>query len=111
MEWVMGVMIVIMVVGFLGFGHRGMMGGHGMEERKSEAVIQDKDKAAPCKDSLKEPEKKEAVVANKEEPKTEAVVRDKVQDVPCNDPQKEPEKKDKDVTPDKSPQKSIDGVN
>ncbi|MBI5588117.1 MAG: hypothetical protein HY889_07105 [Deltaproteobacteria bacterium] len=58
---VMGVMIIIMAVGFLGFGHHhNMMGGHGKEEQKNESTIHDHNKEAPCPDCPQEPEKKNA---------------------------------------------------
>lgn len=51
MSVVMGVMIVLMVVGFLGLGHHhGMMGGHDKEETKKESVILDPHQEAPCTD-------------------------------------------------------------
>ena len=56
---VMGVMVVLMVVGFLGFGrHQGMMGEHGKEGHKNEAVIHVQDKEAPCQDCPVPDEKK-----------------------------------------------------
>lgn len=51
MSVVMGVMVVLMIVGFLGFGHHhGMMGGHDKEDHKEESVIHDHNKEAPCPD-------------------------------------------------------------
>lgn len=56
---VMGIMIVFMVVGFLGFGHhQGMMGEHGKEGHKNETVIHDQDKEVPCQDCPVVDEKK-----------------------------------------------------
>lgn len=49
MEWIIGVMVAIMIIGFLGFGnHHGMMGGHGKEEQKQEKVLHEHGKDAPC---------------------------------------------------------------
>lgn len=47
----MGVMVVLMVVAFIGFGrHHPMMEGHGSEAPKEEAVISEKAYEAPCID-------------------------------------------------------------
>ena len=51
MEIVMGVMIVVMIVGFSVFGyHDRMMGGHSKDTQKEEQVIKDNDhKKSDCK--------------------------------------------------------------
>jgi hypothetical protein len=59
---VMGVMVVLMVAAFIGFGrHHPMMEGHGSEAPKEEAVISEKATEAPCTDCSVEtgPEKAE----------------------------------------------------
>lgn len=38
MSAIMGVMMVLMAIGFLGFGHHTMIGGHGKDEQKQEVV-------------------------------------------------------------------------
>ena len=64
---VMGVMIIAMVVGFLGFGHHhSLMGGHEKEGNKTETVVHDQDKEAPCPDCPQEPQRMNA----DDEPKT-----------------------------------------
>lgn len=58
---VMGVMVVLMVVAYLGYGrHHPMMEGHGKEEQKNESVIQNHNKEVPCPDCPGESEKKTA---------------------------------------------------
>lgn len=48
---VMGVMVVLMVAAFIGFGrHHPMTEGHGSEAPKEEAVISEKANEAPCID-------------------------------------------------------------
>ncbi len=57
MSTVMVVMIIVMVVGFLGFGHhRGMMGGHDKEKQKEESVVHEHTGKASCPDCPVEPE-------------------------------------------------------
>lgn len=59
---VMGVMVVLMVAAFIGFGrHHPMTEGHGSEAPKEEAVISEKANEAPCIDCPAEtgPEKAE----------------------------------------------------
>lgn len=57
MSVVMGVMVVLMVVGFLGFGHHhGMMGGHDKENQKKESVMRDYDRGSPCSECPTETE-------------------------------------------------------
>ncbi len=51
MSAVMGVMVVLMIVGFLGFGHNhGKMGGHDKGDQKGEAVLHEQDQKHPCLD-------------------------------------------------------------
>lgn len=51
MSLFIGVMIVLMVVGFIGLGHHhGMMGSHEKDELKEESVIHDHNKEASCPD-------------------------------------------------------------
>ena len=59
MSTTMAIMMVLMLVGFLGFGHHhGMTGGHDKEDHKEESVIQDDHgKETPCPDCPVEPEK------------------------------------------------------
>lgn len=51
MEIVMGVMMAVMIIGFVVFGHhQGMMGGHDKDKQKEEQVIKDNDhKKSDCK--------------------------------------------------------------